>query len=1676
MSYGELQTKKEQQLTKEIRVGSDYHADALKRSNRTLFNEAAIRRDITDINEVLAEKDLNIDAEERARLEMVKGRNLSSLLILDEKTTGDSREMKAIKKSAAAIEGKLNETRRARITEKNVDEMLTLYDKAILACRDYLKDKDPSYSKGQERYQKVTMIMYRLHQEAEAFIAAKELIRTGVLDGRVENARELLVQAKVYGIGNPAGAPEGEEERRRKPTEDMLKRAGREAGILYQAFSGKETPSDLIARLSKSKSKTERKYAKELPALFANIRSSLSEFKEGKVAAKVFLFGNDVLSVYQNAFGQLTLRAGGQSIPLERNTGTMADMLARDIVKNENVYGKKAADGVIRDAAGQADVSMEKTANRQILTDYLSKQTGYPATAFSNFYTNDLAYMVRNVLQGKRIVIVKDGEAQREFSDNELVFAEEGKRLINVAESRELLKKTLAEENRERVKSQVTMQRKEAVQEQPKQEAKQEEKKEEKQEEEWSEKEEKVKNLLGDVVFSYETWIADEQLKVPGERLRLMLEKNSEALAYLISDMFVTGELNYKLVNGMLDKMPLFMMGKEEVEKFRQSVTDSLKKSADAIKKELDDRILEKIGDRPEGFFKGLAYDGVKLLAQGAAYAHLVSPASLLKGIEIKGADGKTIIKVDGLKEIIHNLDDETVQKLGNAENDIDAGVEAVSQTIQENVKSFAGELFKGAQNEAEEELPNPYERGIEEDEKKKRLKNRIKKGNEKLNKMTKDSVQSGDSGLGLFTKLVFEQYFKGVDTMDKRSMMASMIKNAKPVGKLLDEDDKALDVNDPALSTEELVSRLSENNIDPKEHAEVTEEITRRIKQKERRSAELKRRREYNEKVKTEAMANYIGGMLKGAGPLFQKMMQGLPTAGLPKELEGAIEDMKSKLAPIPEEIVEAELNNIVEGSHNQIKNINVVKPLGAASVAQTFLCKITRSDKTEEETAIKLLKPDVRNRMLREKQLMINCARLTDITQRQKDNEERIRQGKKPLPELREDEKGGMQVTYEGQLERIEEELDFTIEARNVELGKIYDKNVEEGDDKVVSMKLNTLIQPTTNSMVLEKAPGETIDSLLKRIKAESQAVRDIYRKDAEMFKHLSAEERKINEDDMKVHPYFSNPMDMESRLNIEIYSKEWDKIQPGVLQEKLMEKLAELKKKKEYLDTFAKKWTVEGMFGEGFYHGDPHEGNIMVDDEKLTVIDFGNCTKLSDDQKLQITRMLAAASIGDMDTFRHGFHMLLKPEFEELYQQKRTELGNKLQEVFSMGDKKATGARIAVALLEAQKLGLEVPSAVYNFSQGQMRLQNAIDHFNEQIEDTQKQAEFFMDLIKDEDLFDFTDDTMTEDVSDTYNLKSAADAYTKDMLQYTDSREELKEFALEQTQAMHAASIGKMEYGLKNIDKAIKDYREIAEGADAMLGTQQGAMLPGLLEECLNDAKDIIPPSVKEEAAASIRGEKTDKAKIQKVIQKLTEAKEEARKTVNAFRAMSEKKEEILSRHNQDWKPTEEEQTEFDTLRDRFLDSYAPAHRNAVYNDPKFRNRFRNLTDQKKREKVRLNIDSFFRRYPQGREEFMEKYNDFLKAQDEKLEESDPSAFLEKQDALRASYLSVMQQRLKEKQKTYNDGLRDCSKDFLEIMSDIIDEYKFTLGKRLGFFKSLSFKHALDDMEKQERYLNS
>ena len=1413
-----------EQLQKEIRVATDGDATRMRRNltddNRELYDFAVMQNDVAQIDRILRKKDLNISEVERVNLEAIQGRNISSLLVLSEKVVGDSKAMKAVKKSISKIEVYIEKENKNAFTEADIDELLSMYDEAITNCRNYCIGKDPTYQKGKDRKRRVMLNLKRLLDESAAYRVAKELIHSGMMDGKSGNAHQLLVQAKLYMLTKP-DQNEAVAEERPEAKEEDVKALGLIGEHLYSALSGREEPSDLIDRLKKSKNEDEQKLASALPVLISSFRRELANFSEGKAASKVFFFDQTVFSLTQNAAGQLTLAVGNKSVPLERYSGVLADQLSVDIVKNPDVYGEAEVNSVIRGIveAGSAEFEVNYAAKLQLVTTYLAKQTGRAASKFHNVSPRDLFQMTKYALNGNKQL----ASMTKHLLDGDYDAAE----MVNGVETKELIKEAAKKEKLADVKSKVIILKNENKQADPAN-------------EDWQEKEGKIMKLLGDMIFSYDTWNADALAEKPGERMKKVLMKHHEAMAELIADMYRSGEDRLKIIHGILDRLPLFALEDDaQIAKFKNMITENVKKITEKIDKKIADTIAEQLPEilkkkeeikvrrdqreemkkkaeaekkkREEesgggifGLFGNLLGKGVDYAAEKAIQAAEKVDSEMEKALDqvdsyeklyditikhLQNTDalinGDAKFPLPTIKDIINGME---IEELADEEHSIEDSVEDMTEKIQGTVKKYSGELFKPEkkQQNNNEPLPDPNAPGLEDYERRNAKRKLIKLGNDKLTDKMKEALASGESGQGMFTKFVFEQYFANVDMMDKRCMIASMLKNSKPV-------------------TEKLLNEKEDN---------ISEE-------------EKKRRSDHNEKIRKKAMGNYLGGLLKGAGPLFQKMMQGLPTDGLPEELKGAVEDMKSKLSPIPEEVVEAQLYNMVQNSHKQIKSITVVKPLGAASVGQTFLCKITKADGKEEEVAIKLLKPDVRNRMMREKKIMLECAHKTDVESRKKENERRklenrkLKKAGKPelklLPEIKENEKGGMQVTYEGQLARIEEELDLTIEARNVELGKVYDKYTDEKSKKAESMKLNKLIAPTTNSMVLEKAPGETVDTLLKRIHEEVDEIIDIYKQRGEDGKVLM---RELEDGKKEVVLYNDTDyavMGQGMEENHPDFKEAKKKIDPRHITEKLMRKLMELQKKKEYLEAYAKKWVEEGVFKEGFYHGDPHAGNIMISDDKLTVIDFGNCTKLSKDQQLHVTRMLFAASVGDMKTFRSGFHALLNPKFEQLYQEKREELGRIISETFALGDAKSAGPRIMVALLRAQELGLEVPAAVYNFSQGQMRLQNTIADFNTEIEQVKKLVLHFQKLPGVADSgFDFTDKNKEEWMrkDDKEPLTSSVTGYAVDMLNLTSDKEAIKTMTSIWTETVSQLQVEPMRRSAENMDEAIQTIETLSQ----------------------------------------------------------------------------------------------------------------------------------------------------------------------------------------------------------------------------------------------------------------------
>ncbi len=560
----------------------------------------------------------------------------------------------------------------------------------------------------------------------------------------------------------------------------------------------------------------------------------------------------------------------------------------------------------------------------------------------------------------------------------------------------------------------------------------------------------------------------------------------------------------------------------------------------------------------------------------------------------------------------------------------VQSQVDDAMEGLQSNINVAVNEVFDAEDEIDNEVIGNPNQKGISDDERT----SRIERGHERLGKIVTNAFKGG-SGQGLFNKNVLSTYFARVSNLDKRAMIASALRNANKKTKL------------------------------PKNLTAVQQ-------------------KKFNETQQ----GRFLGGLIKGAGPLLQKMMQGMPSAGMPVSLKEALKDVKSKLAPIPKEFVEAQLHGIINASNGKIKFIRVNRALGAASVAQTFLCTIYGPDfKGGKEVAIKILRPEVKNRMDIEKEIMLDAAKLTDRMQKEA---EARRRGKRLKPEEL-NKKGGMEATYEGQLKRIEEEMDLRIEAKNAQRGMVYDR----GFTSVKSVKVDNTVEPTTNTLVLEKASGDTIDTYLEGVDKEVN----------EIVAPL------INDSD-------DNGWASVTFKNFSDY-KNAQKVLPQILKG--------LQARHEHMEKLVDTWVREGVFGEGFYHGDMHAGNIMIDENGVTVIDFGNVTQLDDVQRDLVLKMMIAASCGDMPIFLESFGELLTGDSKKEFNKKKSKLKEIFKEILGYGDARSSGLRIVAALMKAQAIGVELPAAIYNFSQSQIRLQNAMDDINARIKRIQKALRF-------------------------------------------------------------------------------------------------------------------------------------------------------------------------------------------------------------------------------------------------------------------------------------------------------------------------------------------------------------
>lgn len=377
---------------------------------------------------------------------------------------------------------------------------------------------------------------------------------------------------------------------------------------------------------------------------------------------------------------------------------------------------------------------------------------------------------------------------------------------------------------------------------------------------------------------------------------------------------------------------------------------------------------------------------------------------------------------------------------------------------------------------------------------------------------------------------------------------------------------------------------------------------------------------------------------LLKAGGPYIQKLLQlfGDKAEG---DLKTALDELKTGLSPINDDLIKSVLGGIIETSSGKISKIEIAGSLGAASVGQTVLANIHwKGEDKPQEVVIKLLRPGIRLRAERELKFF----------------------------EMEAEKIPGMLKTFNGISSQIQVEMDLSKEARFVGLSQVYTGK----QDNLQAMRLVKNIPSAQGYMVLEKAPGTTVKSAFNEMEALLEQKMD------------------------STNPAPRNLANLASGIK-----------------------------------ALTKNWVEEALFGSGFYHGDLHAGNIMFSADAgqsgmTTVIDMGNASVLTLDQRKSVFKMVLAAAVSSPGTFVRNFENVLSEDGRELISHKRSEFLKKTTEI--MQNETDPGQIIVSILNAANELGLEIPATVSNFSRSQMMLQNAINHINALIDNAVNQMD--------------------------------------------------------------------------------------------------------------------------------------------------------------------------------------------------------------------------------------------------------------------------------------------------------------------------------------------------------------
>ena len=169
---------------------------------RKLSTEKTAEDNVTIDNLIrkLESGELETDKKEykQGKLEAIKGRNLSNLMLNAQKTGGDSGEMKKVKDALKRLEDSMTEDRKHTLTTEEIEKIQENYSTAIFMCRDYLKKKTSRIGAWKDRKTMVQKTMDRLLHENKLLTMGKTLFALEQPEEPINSGVELIAVARMY--------------------------------------------------------------------------------------------------------------------------------------------------------------------------------------------------------------------------------------------------------------------------------------------------------------------------------------------------------------------------------------------------------------------------------------------------------------------------------------------------------------------------------------------------------------------------------------------------------------------------------------------------------------------------------------------------------------------------------------------------------------------------------------------------------------------------------------------------------------------------------------------------------------------------------------------------------------------------------------------------------------------------------------------------------------------------------------------------------------------------------------------------------------------------------------------------------------------------------------------------------------------------------------------------------------------------------------------------------------------------------------------------------------------------------------------------------------------------------------------------------------------------------------